>query len=620
VSAPYRTRHTALLVLAVALISLLSTATAPGATLATPESPAPETSGWELVGPEGAVSTGFCTICSFDAQTSWAVFTDYPNLVETTFMTSDGGQNWSPLRTREGYMFGRVSALDQSVAWASAFATSSAWEGEAGAFGAVIEKTGDGGANWSTLCLLPNIAPLKLIPLNAEDLWMLGVEITDAGKFHACILRSSDGGRRWTRQYTSPQFWEYGGTPSEISPLPLLPYWFDMDAADADTAWAAILGNIIKSEDGGNSWTTQVLKPSFEFELLFHRVSAVDPLNAWAACGPEILRTCDGGTVWTSRHTVAGGEVADIAAVDGHTAWAARVTYDYYYPLPQGGPVWMLPHEGEFLKTVDGGETWTPQYPPETCSPIEIISVDAASAWAAGVKPVTPPASPGNGVVLRTTGGGDARPDIVSLAPGSAPAGGEITIAGRDFGETQGASRVLFGDVEATGYASWSDTHIRVAVPRGTAGAVEVRVMTPQGTSNPVPFRPLAVTSVSPASALQFAVPLNLKIDGSGFQPGARVKLVMGASIIHAASTRVIDEHRISAALYFVGVAPGVYDVVVANPDGGEDRLQGGFTVNAVCGSGSGTALLVLGASLGLLSLAGSRRLRKLRQAGARKR
>ena len=168
-----------------------------------------------------------------------------------------------------------MSALDHSLAWASGLATPSAWEGETGNFGAVIEKTTDGGVNWSTLCMLPNLIPPKLIPLGANDLWMLGVEVTDTGGYYACVKRSSDGGKHWRHQYTSPQFWETTGSPGEISPAYLFSNWFDMDAADHKTAWVAILGNIIKSEDGGNTWNTQISKPAFEYDLLFHRVTAV---------------------------------------------------------------------------------------------------------------------------------------------------------------------------------------------------------------------------------------------------------------------------------------------------------------------------------------------------------
>ncbi len=147
-------------------------------------------------------------------------------------------------------------------------------------------------------------------------------------------------------------------------------------------------------------------------------------------------------------------------------------------------------------------------------------------------------------------------------------------------------------------------------MPEGITEVAEVRVVTPRGASNPALFRWLRIDSVAPSGAPQFAVPLNLKISGSGFQPGARVKLVRGTSVIHAQSTKVVSGNEISATLYLVGVPPGAYDVVVETREGSEARLEGGFTVNPVCGQGSGAALLVLGACLGLVSLAGSRRLR----------
>jgi hypothetical protein len=53
---------------------------------------------------------------------------------------------------------------------------------------------------------------------------------------------------------------------------------------------------------------------------------------------------------------------------------------------------------------------------------------------------------------------------------------------------------------------------------------------------------------------------------------------------------------------------------VVQNPDGSVARLEGAFTVNSLCGAGSGGALLMLGLTLGLLSLAGSARIRRIRK------
>jgi hypothetical protein len=65
--------------------------------------------------------------------------------------------------------------------------------------------------------------------------------------------------------------------------------------------------------------------------------------------------------------------------------------------------------------------------------------------------------------------------------------------------------------------------------------------------------------------------------------------------------------------LFLFGTGPGTYDIVVTNPDGGEGKLGNGFSITSACGAGSGSAVLMLGLALGLLSLAGSRSMKRRR-------
>ena len=53
------------------------------------------------------------------------------------------------------------------------------------------------------------------------------------------------------------------------------------------------------------------------------------------------------------------------------------------------------------------------------------------------------------------------------------------------------------------------------------------------------------------------------------------------------------------------------YDVRLRNLDGQEGRLDVGFAVSSACGEGSGTAVLMLGVMLGLISIAGTSRRRR---------
>jgi len=104
------------------------------------------------------------------------------------------------------------------------------------------------------------------------------------------------------------------------------------------------------------------------------------------------------------------------------------------------------------------------------------------------------------------------------------------------------------------------------------------------------------------------------EIAGTGFQPGAAVRFEKGAAIVQAYDVNIVSAQKLTCTVGFFGVEPGIYDVVVTNPDGQEALLAGAFTVNSFCGAGSRGALLMLGLTLGLLSLAGSARLRRRRK------
>ena len=121
----------------------------------------------------------------------------------------------------------------------------------------------------------------------------------------------------------------------------------------------------------------------------------------------------------------------------------------------------------------------------------------------------------------------------------------------------------------------------------------------------------LTVTSVTPSNAIQFSWWVDLEITGTGFQPGATVTLEMGTDVIDTSSVNVVSENTITCSVLILGQTPGSYDVVVTNPGGKQARLFFAFSVGLNCGSGSGAGVLMLGLTLGLLSLAGSSGFRK---------
>jgi len=121
----------------------------------------------------------------------------------------------------------------------------------------------------------------------------------------------------------------------------------------------------------------------------------------------------------------------------------------------------------------------------------------------------------------------------------------------------------------------------------------------------------LTVTSVSPKQVPQYTFWQDMSISGSGFKPGATVRLEKGSTIINAFNVNVASDSSITCTAGFWGAEAGPYDLVVNDGAGHEARMPGAFTVAPGCGSGSGAGVLALGVMLGMISLAGSVRRRK---------
>lgn len=207
-------------------------------------------------------------------------------------------------------------------------------------------------------------------------------------------------------------------------------------------------------------------------------------------------------------------------------------------------------------------------------------------------------------------------PQIISVVSSSGTSGETVTITGANFGSSQGSSTVTFGETSLPGSSiiSWSDTQILCNVPEGMAiGQVTVVVTTPGGVSNGVLFKVdsssavlgAAIGSITPNQAMQFSLlQFKISIGYSGWFSTLLVSLQNEETTIIVGGGTYTSMYEISGVAWIYG-PPGVYDVVVTGPFG-EARLVDGFTITPVCGAGSGSALLMLGITMGLLSLAGS--------------
>lgn len=105
---------------------------------------------------------------------------------------------------------------------------------------------------------------------------------------------------------------------------------------------------------------------------------------------------------------------------------------------------------------------------------------------------------------------------------------------------------------------------------------------------------------VSPTQASQLQVSVDLRIEGCGFQQGASVRLVKGDKTIAGYNVTVPSPNVITCTFGFLGAEPGIYDLVVINPDGSTALLKSCFTVTAACGTGSASVLPPLGILVGI--------------------
>src|SRR5262245_37255519 len=95
---------------------------------------------------------------------------------------------------------------------------------------------------------------------------------------------------------------------------------------------------------------------------------------------------------------------------------------------------------------------------------VVLFSAVAAGCQNQYLNPGTAPTSPS----------GSPTPSIVSLSPASGSVGSNVTIAGINFGSTQGSSSVMFGSVAASA-TSWATNSIVARVPAGaTTGSIVV--------------------------------------------------------------------------------------------------------------------------------------------------
>ena len=153
---------------------------------------------------------------------------------------------------------------------------------------------------------------------------------------------------------------------------------FDGTSVVNGTAWVVgTEGAILKTEDGGNTWTPRLSGTSAYLHAVTFRA---DGSTGWiVGAQGTILKTEDGGDNWTS--------IATSTSKDLHA-----VTFQ-----ADGSTGWVVGTHGTILKTVDEGNNWT-SITGQTSNNLHAVAFQAnGTGWAVGAE----------GTILKTTAGSD---------------------------------------------------------------------------------------------------------------------------------------------------------------------------------------------------------------------
>ena len=201
-------------------------------------------------------------------------------------------------------------------------------------------------------------------------------------------------------------------------------------------------------------------------------------------------------------------------------------------------------------------------------------------------------------------------------------ADGDLAIA---FWKSNDVNSTLTFTIRDAGYANLvqvnldNRTHTFIPFTRDASGYMTASNISIGRIPVVIQAQKLRVSAITPTSGNQGSVVNITNLAGTGFKPGATVRLEMGSTTIPATNVNVVSGTQITCQFNLASTTPvGSYNVVVKNADAPtEVRLSGGFTVSSVsppCGAGAGGAALMLGMALGLLTFGGSLRMIKRRK------
>jgi photosystem II stability/assembly factor-like uncharacterized protein len=252
-----------------------------------------------------------------DRSNGWVVGKD-----GTMYHTVDGGGEWTKV-TAAGFPvdedFYKVSFFNENLGYVLGYGG--------------VYKTDNAGRDWvnNWLPVVPYRGAWDMSFPDDRTGYLLGSRYTDPDP--SLLYRTTNGGASWAA---------VAGSKASILKTVLA-----ICFVDGTTGWAGG-GVIMKTTDGGETWTTQVPVATVR-EFYFHSAA-----RGFAVGGKTILRTKDGGASWENV-TPKDDRIKDLRSVhfvDENNGWVAGRGAD-----EQVGDVYLK--HSILLRTSNGGATWS---------------------------------------------------------------------------------------------------------------------------------------------------------------------------------------------------------------------------------------------------------------------